>query len=134
MPPVTIEIQASRQLGFLLAGVYCLALAMLPTLQLPLFAGLAMCVVVLISWRMAHKFLLSDSIVKLHLCSPAHCEIETKVDGRETATVVEQTMLGEYLIVMILAGASRHHRLVMLPDSTDTDSLRRLRVWLRALA
>ncbi len=133
MPLACVELQPSRQLGILLAGAHALSIVAVVVLQIDWMWRLFMCSVVLLSWWITRKSLLMGNTAKLYLGRHSECEIEK--DGTlETVVVQEHADVMGCLMVLVLSGAMARHTLVLMPDSTDAGSLRRLRVWLRALA
>ena len=130
------EFRPSRQLAVVLVGVHVLAcLALLP-LALPLWAKLALPAVLIISaayhlWRYA--WLRAGQAVTSLVVEGDEVRLLRRDGTERVARVMQDSLVTPLLSVLILLpeGARRACSVVILADSLDAESYRRLRVWLR---
>ncbi|MBC6962376.1 MAG: hypothetical protein DWB48_06505, partial [Nitrosomonas sp.] len=74
------------------------------------------------------------SIVALHLTGRNGCRMKTRADEYVDTVIDTSTFVALYMTVLCLRKERTKHyyyTVVILSDSIDTDSFRRLRVWLR---
>src|SRR5690606_26774323 len=73
------------------------------------------------------------SIVALHLMGKNSCRIKTHADEYIDTIIDTSTFVASYMTVLSLRKEQTryYYTVVILPDSIDADSFRRLRVWLR---
>jgi toxin CptA len=125
-----IELKPSRRLGLLLAGMLLLALAAISLAALPgsLQWGLGLAVTGLgvRGWRG------STPIARLRIAADGRLQWRDDMAEWRAAEILGDSFVSAALIVMRLRTADRRVlALVLLPDSADAESLRRLRVSLR---
>lgn len=128
----TIEIRASRYLLGLLALMHLLALAASWRAELSLF------------WQWLLSVLLAGSLIyygrqyRRHFVSSMRLQYQTDLGWRLTAAggnwqaiQLKQLFISRPLLIINYRQAARRKSLLLLPDSSDADSLRQLRVLLR---
>jgi toxin CptA len=125
-----IELKPSRRLGLLLAGMLLLALAAISLAALPgglqWMLGLAAAGLGVRGWRG------STPIARLRIATDGRLQWRDDVAEWRDAEILGDSFVSTALIVMRLRTADRHVlTVVLLPDSADAESLRRLRVSLR---
>lgn len=133
MPPIILPLRPSRQLAGLLAIVHGLAVLAIIPLTIPWIAKLLLGLALGVSAWYAYRGALSSSPDCLQIKTREDCELG--VDGVFQSVRIEnhRIVLGR-IVVLALQGASRRQMLVLLPDSSAPQALRRLRVWLRGAA
>jgi len=74
-----------------------------------------------------------QSVVMLYLTGRNRCKIEACAKKSTNTIIDASTFVAPYMIVLCLKmeRAHRYRTIVILPDSIDADSFRRLRVWLK---
>lgn len=117
----------------LLAALHVLSLLSIAVLRIDMVVAALLVGAVLASAWQAWRSWASAGVTCLRLGRNAQCEIQ-KVGAGGTASVQEHSVIFDSLIVLTLAGECGRQTLVLLPDSSDAESLRRLRVWLKASA
>lgn len=134
---LSIRLQPSRQLAMLLGLAHCTAAGVFWPLMLPVTAKIMITLLLagsLYYYLRRYAWLVSpQSIVTLHLTGKNNCKIETYA-GESIHTFIDaSTFVALYMTVLCLKTAqrNRYHTVVILPDSIETNSFRRLRVWLR---
>jgi hypothetical protein len=115
-----------------LAAVHVFSLLIIFLLPLDVLWQAALIIPILLSAWMTRRSVSGSDIDRLVLKRHGQCVIE-KVGAGETAVLAWHASFATYLTVIELKGFSRY-RLVLLPDSSDAESLRRLRVWLKTSA
>jgi toxin CptA len=125
-----IELKPSRRLGLLLAGMLLLALAAISLAALPgslqWVLGLAVTGLSVRGWRG------STAIARLRIAADGRLQWRDDMAEWRAAEILGDSFVSTALIVMRFRTADRRVlALVLLPDSADAESLRRLRVSLR---
>ncbi len=125
-----IELKPSRRLGLLLAGMLLLALAAISLAALPgslqWMLGLVATGLSVRGWRG------SAPIARLRIAADGRLQCLDDVAEWRDAEILGDSFVSTALIVMRLRMADRRVlTLVLLPDSADAETLRRLRVSLR---
>jgi toxin CptA len=125
-----IELKPSRRLGLLLAGMLLLALAAISLAALPgslqWVLGLAVTGLGVRGWRG------STPVARLRIAADGRLQWRDDMAEWRAAEILGDSFVSTALIVMRLRTADRRVlALVLLPDSADAESLRRLRVSLR---
>ncbi|MGH8630927.1 MAG: protein YgfX [Burkholderiales bacterium] len=132
-----IELRTSPRLALLLAVAHALTAAMVLVLPLPLWVRVALLGALAVSLvRSARRHALRGSP---HACTA----LEVHRDGSTqwwlrsgtalTGRVLGESFVSPFLTVVALRRDDNGRRagIVLLPDSSETDALRALRVWLR---
>lgn len=125
-----IELKPSRRLGLLLAGMLLLTLAAISLAALPgslqWMLGLAATVLSVRGWRRC------TPITRLRIAADGRVQWRDDVAGWRDAEIRGDSFVSTALIVMRLRMADRRVlTVVLLSDSADAETLRRLRVSLR---
>jgi len=137
MHELSIQLQPSRQLAILLSLAHCTAAGVFWPLALPavvkIMITLSLAVSLYYYLRRYAWLVSSQSVMALHLTGRNHCKIITRA-GKSIDTVIDaSTFAAPYMTVLCLQ-VKRPHRyrtVVILPDSIDANSFRRLRIWLK---
>lgn len=137
MSRLRVVLRPSRYLAAALAGAHILAAAGLTASRLP-NAVLAVALPILAAsfafTLRRHAWLASPrSLVLLDLSDTLEMETEERSGRRLVGTVLGTTFVAPWLVVINFKreGVRLPGTVVVLPDSTDSDSHRALRVWLR---
>ncbi|WP_074927008.1 protein YgfX [Nitrosomonas eutropha] len=137
MNALSIQLQPSRQLAMLLSLAHCTAAGVFWPLALPVVVKIM--ITLLLAGSLYYylqryaRLAFPQSIMTLHLTGRNHCKIETCA-GKSINTVIDaSTFVAPYMTVLCLKMEQtyRYRTVVILPDSIDADSFRRLRVWLK---
>jgi len=125
-----IELKPSRRLGLLLAGMAGLAWAALWLAALPVWVklglGVGVVALALRGWRGAGQ------PVRLRLQADGRVQLRGTTGDWDDVEVRGDSYVSPALLVLRYRTADgRAHALALLPDSADTEALRRLRVSLR---
>lgn len=125
-----VELKPSRRLGLLLTGMTWLVWAGLWLAALPLGlrigVGVAVAVLSLQTWRGVSQ------PVRLRLQADGRLQLRGATGDWEDVEVLGDSFVSPALIVLrYRRERERPHALTLLPDSADTEFMRRLRVSLR---
>jgi len=137
MNELSIQLQPSSRLAVLLSFAHCTAAGVFWPLALPVMAKLIITFLLsgsLYYYLRRYVWLVSPrSIVALHLTGRSGCRMKTHADEYIDTVIDTSTFVASYMTVLCLRKerTKRYYTVVILPDSIDTDSFRRLRVWLR---
>ena len=137
MNVLSIQLQPSSRLAVLLSLAHCTAAGVFWPLALPVAMKLIIALLLagsLYYYLRRYAWLISPrSITTLHLTGRNGCRIKTRTDEYIDTVIDTSTFVAPYMSVLCLRkGQTRHYyTVVILPDSIDSDSFRRLRVWLR---
>lgn len=132
-----IGLRPSRRLAAALVGIHILAAGGLVASRLPaavLAAGLPILIASLVFAVRRHAWLASPrSLVRLDLSDTLEIEAEDRSGRRLAGAVLGTTFVAPWLVVINFKAEGRRlpHAVVLLPDATDSESHRALRVWLR---
>lgn len=137
MNELSIQLQPSSRLAVLLSLAHCTAAGVFWPLALPVVTKLIITLLLagsLYYYLRRYVWLISSrSIVALHLTGRNGCRMKTRADEYIDTVIDTSTFVAPYMTVLCLRKERTKHyyTVVILPDSIDTDSFRRLRVWLR---
>lgn len=134
--PLRLDLQPSRRLALLLGGTHLGALMLLPFLPLPVVLQLGIGAVIALSLRHAlgrYAFLsASPAITGLLWDAKGVWVLETRGGSQLAAQLQTDSVVQPGLVILNFRLEERGRRsVVMLADSADPESLRRLRVRLR---
>ena len=138
MNELSIQLQSSSRLAVLLSLAHCTAAGVFWPLALPAVTKLIITLLLagsLYYYLRRYVWLISPrSIVALHLTGRNGCRMKTRADEYVDTVIDTSTFVALYMTVLCLRKERTKHyyyTVVILSDSIDTDSFRRLRVWLR---
>ena len=137
MEIIDVPIRASARLALLLAATH--AAAIVAVIAMPVAWGLrlAACSLLFVSGAiMIYRGSLlkaSDSVVGLQLRRDGSCELLLRSQRLITGTLCPRWFASPLMIVVQVAcpGQRLRRSIALLPDAADTDTLRRLRIFLR---
>ena len=136
-PARVIVLRPSPTLALLIALVHGGALACLPPAALAVWIKLALAAALgaslLLSLRRMALLRAPNAIVELVLGSDGTLEfVQENGQGGHAAVLADSTVHALMTVVRLQPEGERWARsVVVLPDSTDAEQLRRLRIWLR---
>lgn len=134
---LSIQLRPSRQLAVLLSLAHCTAAGVFWPLALP---AVVKVIITLLLAGSLYYYLRRDawlvspqSVVTLHLTGKNRCKAEIRAKKSINTIIDASTFVAPYMTVLCLKmeQAYRYRTIVILPDSIDADSFRRLRVWLK---
>ncbi|QOJ08495.1 protein YgfX [Nitrosomonas sp. H1_AOB3] len=137
MNELSIQLQPSSRLAVLLSLAHCTAAGVFWPLALPVVVKLIITLLLagsLYYYLRRYAWLTSPrSIVALHLTGRNSCRMKAHADEYIDTVVDTSTFVAPYMTVLCLRKERTKHyyTVVILPDSIDANSFRRLRVWLR---
>jgi toxin CptA len=132
-----IRINPSRRLAAALLAAHLLAALGVFASSLPATVVAALLIVLVVSLTFSlrrHACLASPrSLVLLELSDTLEIEAEDRSGRRLAGTVLGTTFVAPWLVVINFKVEGRHlpHAVVILPDASDGENYRALRVWLR---
>lgn len=130
------KLRPSRYLAAVLVAAHGAALAVLVPLILPVWAKAALSIVILFSlaYHLHRDALLSSKIAVMALMLEEEQAVLTLRGGDQLiGQVLRDSLVTPYITVLnvLPQGARLARSVVILPDSLDAESFRRLRVWLK---
>lgn len=137
MDYVDVQLQASPALTGILAVVHGAATIGVLATPMPWWMRIAGCMVLLTSAfsLMLRQALLRlpGSIMRVRLMQDGTCQLHTREHGVIDGTLQPVWIVSPLLIVLRIAcpGERLSRGITLLPDSSDADTLRRLRIFLR---
>jgi hypothetical protein len=136
-----MNIKFNFKSSYYLLSILCLAtaLSILVITCMPLFLWLKTLLILLVIFSSAFYIardalgLLPWSWVALEIDSQDKLQLTAQNGVQQTVTVLPESLVASYLIVLQVKIEQRFLRksLILLPDSANSDDLRRLRVWLK---
>lgn len=134
--PLRFALAPSRRLGWMLAGAHLAAAAVLFALPLPAWANAGL--ILLLAFSLFHyvrryaRLSAPDAIVAVSLAADG-ATLFRRDGGQVSGRLSGDSVATPYLSVLNVRpqGARFAQGIVVLPDSLDAESFRRLRVWLR---
>lgn len=131
-----VSLKPSRRLAIVLIVAYAGALAISSTLRLPWWGSGLLAIAIVASAIISVRAALlktSSSIVGLELDVDCACRAQTQGGEPLNASVLGSSFVAPYLTILNLRveGRLMTKHVVLLPDSLDPESFRRLRVLLR---
>lgn len=131
-----VHFQPSRILSCLLVGMHLLAAVSLVSIELPLWSKLALGLVLVLNLTVQLRdqamLTAATSCIGLAMAEDG-VEILTRDNGRLQCSILRSTTVTPFLTVInLLPLDGRFSRsVIVVPDKTDAESFRQLRVWLK---
>lgn len=136
-PSLVLQRRPSRQLAILLFIAHLASFGLLWTLTAPLWFKViitGLLVASLIYYLRQDAFLTSSAaITAFKLTNAQKCITTTRSGAITKGSLLANTFVSPYLTVILIQSQGKwlSRSIVILPDSLDADTFRRLRVWLR---
>lgn len=137
MPSLTVRLQPSKRLAWVLTAAHFLAMGILWPLDLTLITKFAILILLIISliYSIRHHALLNtkNAIVAFELTDAMQCKFETRSGQSIICYILGSTFVTPHLVVLNLQplGHFLTRSIVILPDGIDAEIFRQLRVLLR---
>ncbi|UCH46843.1 MAG: hypothetical protein JSU95_12135 [Betaproteobacteria bacterium] len=134
---IDVPIRASARLALLLAAAHATAIAAVIAMPGAWWLRLAGCTLLVASGtiliRRSALLKASDSVVGLQLRRDGSCQLQLRNQRVISGWVCPGSIASPLMIVMQVAypGQRIRRSIALLPDAADTDTLRRLRIFLR---
>lgn len=137
MSDLLVHLQPSYYLAVLLSLAHAAAGLVLWSLALPpgVKAVIAILLIVSLIYYLRKDALLTahDAVIALMLTDKMSCTLTMRSGQSMICSLSDSTFVAPYLTVITLQPVERFfvRDVVILPDSTDAEEFRRLRIWLR---
>lgn len=134
---IDVPIGTSRMLAALLAAAHAAAIVSVSVLPLPLWARATACALLLVNALLTvrrYAFVRGpQACLKLRISKDGACRLHLHSDRVVTGRLLAGWLVSPLLIVAQVrcSGETLARKIVLLPDSCDAETLRRLRIFLR---
>ncbi|TRZ92884.1 MAG: hypothetical protein D4R84_11450 [Rhodocyclaceae bacterium] len=130
--PITVKLQASRNLVLLLVASHMGALLAVSVIELLVWIKLALLLLIVMSFWNCQKLWYGARRINFLTLRDEGVLDYSRVNGETgQASIHPQSTVTPPLTVILLRRERRLEALVLLPDALDQDDYRRLRLWLR---